>query len=976
MQSLDTTSDFFAFVPGNHDVDRTQISKPFELGLAQSIIDQRSFRDFYNLAKKNHPDADLLRRKFSGYYDFIKSHSQKHVTYNSLFYDTCEYLVSGIKVGIVGLNSAWRSSQHGPDANRLVIGDHVILEAASKIEGCDIRICLCHHPLEMLVDWDKKPVRQAIAKNFNVLLNGHVHDSDAIFAQQLLGSLFVSTAGCLKPHEQFSSYSLIQLDLDRDSIICHFRKWYPERGEFDQETSKAPEGKFLINGIKNGTPKLTEALNVASVRNKLHVDRAEPDVVCPIDGLDDIELQDVFVQPLLTNKSGFDRDTDDRKTHNLEELLKSEKNLLIAGRPEFGKSTIIKYARDFILKHDKFFDSKIPVLVNFKDISNPNVRLFARQVGRLLNQSGEELLKFAARGQLTFLIDDFGDKQDEGYEKKLKMLREFHMSYPQCRFILSVTEHLAPQLQFELSTLASDFKAELVYIGSLNTARIRQLLNKWKLQQDFDVDSMLSQILHYFQHCQIPVTPLSVVLFLGVLFNRKRERSIKNEAFLIENYLERILEKLNPGKSDSEPDFRDKEDFLASFAWELVQRRKTSIDSNDFEKFKIEFFDKRDEDVPRQSFFDKFFSKGILRNEDGQVCFKRRFWFHFFIAKALDTHKDAQATLLERDDVLKYSKALAYKAGLSRKDVDLLKWVDERAMADLKPMVDMFKEHELNQVDLSEKVEELSEAITKELREKNTDDKVDEHRDNIYLKYDEDKGYQDETNIEQFDDLLTLESDIIRNTTQIGVQDKRKYIENNVTCYVALMWAGLQTFRDILQKSDEAQLFDLFFKGRKDASMEHKLRVVIEHAQRVVHFVVPLSVLVYMNEHLGNPKLTKSFRMLAESTTSPTKRLFYYLLLFAQDNKEGIKFLSKQVSAESAMTEDFIICGFLRWYCYQTRVEESVLTKIVSIFEHTRKKCSKRQHKDVPYMRDTFKSDVRKDLVSKHITPAKQDDAG
>jgi type I restriction-modification system DNA methylase subunit len=123
-------------------------------------------------------------------------------------------------------------------------------------------------------------------------------------------------------------------------------------------------------------------------------------------------------------------------------------------------------------------------------------------------------------------------------------------------------------------TLASDFKAKIGYIGSLNTARIRQLLVKWKAKQEFDVDGMLNQILYYFQHCQIPVTPLAVILFLGVLFREKKNRNIRNEAVLIENYLETILEKLSPSRRDSESDFRDKEDFLAAVAWEMTKHSK------------------------------------------------------------------------------------------------------------------------------------------------------------------------------------------------------------------------------------------------------------------------------------------------------------------------------------------------------------------------------------------------------------------
>lgn len=962
----------FFFVPGNHDVDQTQVSKPFESGLGQDLVDQNAFRQFYRTAQGNNPDIDFLQKKLGSYFNFVSGYKNEHVKHKSFFYDAYKVKKNGIRVGIVSLNSAWRSSQHGKDIGRLVIGEHVVMEAAAKISDCDIRVCLCHHPFEMLTEWDAKPVRQMVAKHFHALLNGHVHDSDAAATRQLFGNLFVSTAGCLKPNEQFSSYTTIEMDLEKESITCHFRKWYSERGQFDQETAKAAKGQSTFSGIRTVSASASAVLQIAVVRGRLQEQTQELDVVCPIEGIEDVEFGDVFVEPLLSDKSAYDRDTEARKTLCLDDLLRSKSNLLLAGRPEFGKTTILRYARDFILRHDKHFDTQIPVSLKFSDLPKNNPKSTIRCIAKVLGLPDGEIESFAQRGQLALLIDDFNDRQDIDHEKRVATLRDFSQNHSNCRYILSATEYLSQPLQFELLTLASDFKANIAYIGSLNTAHTRQLLIKWKAKHDFDVDGMLHQILYYFQHCQIPVTPLAVVLFLGVLFRTKKEKNIRNEAFLIENYLETILEKLSPSQRDSESDFHDKEDFLAAVAWEMVQRGKQMLGTNEFEQLKIDYFEKQDEDLPHHSFFEAFFNKGILIRDEGFVCFRRRFWFHFFLAKALEYDKETEKAFLARPDVLKFSKALAYKAGLSRKEIDLLRWVDERAMKEAQPFIKKYLHFELKDAGKTAPLQLIGDAIAQELREKNTDEEIDRRRDDIFLQYQEDRGQIDEEQIENFDDLLSLQSDIIRNTTKIGLNEKRRFIDNNVSCYIALMWAGLEMFREMLQKTDETELFKLFFKGKKDATMQQKLRVVIEQAQRIVHQVVPLSVLVYMNEHLGNPKLSKSLRKLAESSHSATKRLFYYLLIFAQKPKEGIKDLKMMITPESSTTEDFIICGFLRWYCYENKVDEDLLNKIVAILDSVRKKYAKqvkvnRPKDDRPFLRDTFRTDVKKLLQSKHV---------
>lgn len=966
--TLQLTADDFYFVPGNHDIDRKQISQAFETGLDKTLVNQKAFRQFCLSTKKGTPDCDSIERKFHQYNGFLKKFGRKNLRHESIFADVYETTYNGIKVGIVGINSSWRCSQFADDAKRLVIGENIIVEAAYLISKCDFRICLCHHPLEMLADWDCKPVRQAIAKNFNILLNGHVHESDVIETKQILGSLIVSTTGCLNESEHFSSYTLITLDFNSDNVTFDFRKWYKDREVFDQDTSKAPNGRVVFQGIKSTPSNTASALTVAVVRSRLQTQKQSKELICPIEGIDDVELEDVFVEPLLTNKSGFDRDTEDRKTLHLNDILQSKENYFFAGRPEFGKTTLIKYSRDYILKHDKHFDGNIPVLLNFNDISGNTVKNLTRQMARILGQTEDQTIAFATAGQLTFLVDDFNDRQNLEHEKKVKIIRELYRSYPKCRYVFSTTEHLSPNLQHELLTLASAFQAQIAYFGSLNTAKIRQLLLKWKQKQDFDVDAMLTQILYYFQHCQIPVTPLAVVLFLGVLFNERKERKIRNEAVLIENYLETILEKVNPLKSNEEQDFRDKEDFLAAIAWHLAEANKTTIELLDLEKLKIEYYEQRDEDLPRSSFFDTFFEKGILVRDEGVVYFSRRLWFNFFLAKALDWNKDTLINFLNRDDVLKYSKALAYKAGITRKEVELLKWVDERAMKGAQPIIDKYFSLELKETGHNAPFTQLSESIAKELKEKNTDESVDARRDSTYLNYDEDKSSLEDEQMEQFDDLITLQSDILRNTTHIKVTEKRQFIQNNVSCYVAMMWGGLEMFRETIQKSDEEELFKLFFSGRKDATLRQKLKVVIEHAQRVVHFVVPLSVLVYMDEHLGTPKLAKSFRKLAENATSPTKKLFYYLLFFAQSPKEGVRELKKLITTDSCTTEDYIICGYLRWYCHQNKIEEHVLDRIVAIFDEVRKKYAQQLKQDIPFLRDTFRTDVKRDLRLKRVS--------
>ena len=132
-------------------------------------------------------------------------------------------------------------------------------------------------------------------------------------------------------------------------------------------------------------------LQIAVVRGRLQEQTQELDVVCPIEGIEDVEFGDVFVEPLLSDKSAYDRDTEARKTLCLDDLLRSKSNLLLAGRPEFGKTTILRYARDFILRHDKHFDTQIPVSLKFSDLPKNNPKSTIRCIAKVLGLPDGEI---------------------------------------------------------------------------------------------------------------------------------------------------------------------------------------------------------------------------------------------------------------------------------------------------------------------------------------------------------------------------------------------------------------------------------------------------------------------------------------------------------------------------------------------------------------------------------------------------------
>jgi hypothetical protein len=640
------------------------------------------------------------------------------------------------------------------------------------------------------------------------------------------------------------------------------------------------------------------------------------------------------------------------------------------GQPEFGKSMLLEYGERFISTNDRLFEGKLPARIKFTDIPKNNYKGITHVVLRALNDTVTrgQLERYLTDGRIIILIDDFNDRNVDGHEPRCSMLRKFYAEYPKCRYILTLTEFLSQAFHHDALRWGEGFNAKTYFVSSFNTAKIRQLLVKVSSTQSFDVNVMLEQIVFYFEQLQIPVTPLAVTLFLGVLFRDRGKKNIQNEAYLVENYLETILEKLNPADRRSELDFRDKESFLANIAFRMLEKRSFSWSRNDFEREKLDYFEHLDEDVPDGRIFEDFFKKGILQEVDGTVSFKFKFWFHFFLAKAMEKDEVKKAYLLKQVDYLKYATALAYKAGLSRNDADLLEQIRQRSVDALKALVmeEAFKSLERMPVD--EALSQFSEDVEKDIVEKNESDSIDARRDALLPDATAPQTVGATEECEDLSQLVSLHSDVIRNTREVSPSLKIDNLRDNVSSYVTLMWGSLLAFRELVSAIPEEDMFKLLFRGVPSKKQEVRLKKLVEGSHRLVYQIVPLSVICYMTDHLGNPKLSRSVEKILDGEMDPVERLFHLLLLLRLKPDAAFKRINAFLRESASGASDFIIYSYLRTFAYETELPKKQLDSLIETMDNVRGKYRQQVNKDkIPaFVTDTFRPDIRKRIALKH----------
>lgn len=962
--TLGTPQPPLVLIPGNHDVDLTKVEPIIERGIPLKIVDEHSFTAFYKQPEKDNIALAGVRQKLCAYFRFCDSLPNTFRTQKSFFFDTHIIPINGLKIGVAAINSAWRSSTDGSDSGRLIIGEHTVDSAAHALKDCAFKIFLCHHPFEMLAEWDRQPVIRAVARSFDVILNGHVHDSDAQKAQRICGHLLMSTAGCLQPREAFTSYTVLQYDTVTNSACLLFRKWYEQRREFDKDLTKIAGGEIRFDNLRQ-TQQTTGSLSVSLARSRLQTEPQPVEILSPIHGLDGIDLDEVFVEPILRTTPSFEKDQTKGAEVALPSIINKDNNFIIAGRTESGKSTILRHISSVILKDESHFGQKVPAYIRFGSLPKADYRKVYKVIASVIVDTASHAEQLAIDGNLVILIDDYDDRQDPDYQRKNQVFREFYNRHKGCRYVLSTNEHISQAYQLNLATTASDYGADVFYIAPLKTAKVRQLLSKWSAKQTFDVEAMLKQILYYFQHCQIPVTPQAVTLFLGVLFRRKKDATIKNEAYLIENYLETLLEKRNPEDRDTEMDFRDKEKFLAALAITLFRDGKHAIPANAFEQFKLDYFNELDESIPHHSLFDSFFKNRILTRDEGEVMFHRRFWFHFFLAKAMEQDPATQDEVLKTNAWMKHGKALIYRAGLTRDNIRLLDFVDTELEREINQAFNGVKNIELRDAADQSPITLLKESIVEEIKSKNTDENVDDHRDRALLQYEEDQGKPAQEDAVHLEELISLQSDLLRNSTYIRVADKRRLVAHNVKGYLGMLWTVLNVLAEVVHDRSASELVKLIFKGKQSASTAEKTRYIVDRTERLIHQIVPLSIALHMCDHLGSQKLIKTYDQLRTAASSPTIRLFYSLLIFSQDPAKGLKALEEFIGDESAPSEEFLIYAFVRCHCLENRLDGKVIDRIVNMLDKIRMKYARKMVNVPPMFRDTFHSDVKKELMLK-----------
>ena len=226
------------FVPGNHDVDRSQIpaaARAIENDLANASEQADVAAHYLD------PDSvKLLRRRHSAYYDFCKSFTGLDDLLSTAWTRVFEH--SGKRIRFDGFNSSWLC-RGDDDHKRLLIGQPQLSDVLNVRSDADVAIALAHHPLGDLKEFDERNTAAHLRQHHDLFLRGHQHDADVIELKGGTGGYIEVSAGALhEKHESQNRFAIIDIEESLDAISARTFVWQGGRWILDRNLPNSEDG--------------------------------------------------------------------------------------------------------------------------------------------------------------------------------------------------------------------------------------------------------------------------------------------------------------------------------------------------------------------------------------------------------------------------------------------------------------------------------------------------------------------------------------------------------------------------------------------------------------------------------------------------------------------------------------------------------------------------------------------------------------
>jgi len=234
-------------IPGNHDVNRTEVT----IDQIEWLDKQQDAEAVLRLIQNADKQWQRYMERLTDYHKFLELNGYKHLLDDPqrLIYSAIRQ-INDVQVGISGLNSAWSCGRDN-EKGKIWFGGLFQLNSLKKnLKNANFCICLSHYPMSWLVSSEDPQMTIKIELDYRFFLHGHEHKG---WVYEGKNHIKIASAACYERSDKDNGYNFVKLDLDRGIGEIWLRKydssgggWIPRviaGGKTDND------GKWTLNNL-------------------------------------------------------------------------------------------------------------------------------------------------------------------------------------------------------------------------------------------------------------------------------------------------------------------------------------------------------------------------------------------------------------------------------------------------------------------------------------------------------------------------------------------------------------------------------------------------------------------------------------------------------------------------------------------------------------------------------------------------------
>ena len=239
-------------VPGNHDINRSQILEPISKWLHGLIGEgwEKSEDRVTAMIQKSDNEWQECMKRLVDYRKFLQDAGYDHLLEDPerLIYGTIRE-VGPVSVGIAGLNSAWSCAGDHEKGGIWLGGKWQIQTLEQKISKADLKIGLMHHPINWFTEVEDPSLGPLLERSFHFFLHGHEHQN---WVHSPPGHTRIAGGAAYDRSDEENGYNLVRLNWDNRTGEVWLRKYDNEGGGWIPRTifERADNGIWLLENIQ------------------------------------------------------------------------------------------------------------------------------------------------------------------------------------------------------------------------------------------------------------------------------------------------------------------------------------------------------------------------------------------------------------------------------------------------------------------------------------------------------------------------------------------------------------------------------------------------------------------------------------------------------------------------------------------------------------------------------------------------------